>query len=178
MRENVFLLRSMQIFWIKMSNKKLPTIIVDTREKQPILFEGDPLINDVVYTKLDFGDYSIQGLENHIIIERKSSVNELISNFSADPDRLWREFERMAHVKHKFFVIEETLADVLNPDKYFISTKKYYKNKYSIPKIVINGLLKISLEYNVHVIYAGNKGKNIIKGLLLKAFNDANKKVD
>ena len=37
-------------------------IIVDTREKYPWEFEGDPAFEDVIYRKLDSGDYSLEGM--------------------------------------------------------------------------------------------------------------------
>ena len=52
------------------------TIIIDTREQQPWVFEQYVVANK----KLDTGDYSIEGYENIFAIERKKSINEIANN--------------------------------------------------------------------------------------------------
>ena len=52
------------------------TIIIDTREQQPWTFEHYTTAN----RKLDTGDYSVEGLENLLAIERKKSINEIANN--------------------------------------------------------------------------------------------------
>lgn len=47
------------------------TIVVDTREKKPLPFKGYKTIR----RKLDYGDYSLIGLERQIVVERKSIVD-------------------------------------------------------------------------------------------------------
>ena len=44
-------------------------IIVDTREQQPWDFE----FHETAKAKLDTGDYSVEGLENILCIERKKA---------------------------------------------------------------------------------------------------------
>jgi len=60
--------------------KSKPILIIDTREKQPWCFDDDDDFQEIIHRKLDYGDYSIEGLEDRIFIERKSSANELLSN--------------------------------------------------------------------------------------------------
>lgn len=127
--------------------------------------------------KLDYGDYSLEGLEKYICIERKKGGNELYLNCATktNRERLFREFERMQECKHRFLVIEETLDQILSPSSYYAVRGKKLKsaNPRMAPAVVINTLQEIMMKYNVHVIFAGkSKGKNITKGLLLKAYKE------
>ena len=65
-------------------------IIRDTREKPEFgfFYEEDEYCAGTVKAKLDYGDYSIEGLQSRIAIERKESVSEIANNFTED--RFWR----------------------------------------------------------------------------------------
>jgi hypothetical protein len=57
-------------------------IIVDTREQKPwdFTFYG----HEVVFAKLDYGDYSVQGKTDQVFIERKANTSELSNNLCTD----------------------------------------------------------------------------------------------
>lgn len=155
--------------------KKPPIVIVDSREKKPWDFDDDPDFSKSICRKLDVGDYSIEGMEHIICIERKLSVDELYTNtFSKEHrERLRREMDRFQDVTHKFFLVEEDLCDVVNPKSYYVN--KARKNKYSPkmpPAVVVRELVDFMLDYDIHVIFAGNQAKFLAKKLLLKAYND------
>lgn len=156
-----------------MSNKQPPVLLVDTREKHPFNFEGDEAFSEIKFQKLDVGDYSLEGFQDKICIERKKDVNELINNFTANKDRLINEMERMASVSHKFMIIESELSEILTPAKYFLANKNIKSNlpAASLPAIVMKGLLDLIFKYNIHVIFAGFKARNITRGLLIKTHN-------
>lgn len=61
-------------------------ITIDTREQKPIKLENYDIINE----KLNFGDYSCDGI---LAVERKS-LNDLVSTLSSGFDRFNREVER------------------------------------------------------------------------------------
>ena len=82
-------------------------IIIDTREQKPWTFAGCDTIN----RKLDTGDYSIEGLEHLLCIERKNSVSEIANNISES--RFKAEILRMNDYLHKFILLEFSLTDVL-----------------------------------------------------------------
>lgn len=90
-----------------------PIIIADTREKRPLSFEklsirAAPHL-DVVVKKLNEGDYSIQGLEDKVFIERKSAA-DLYGTLFQGRERFVRELERVKEkdYKHRYLVIETT----------------------------------------------------------------------
>ncbi len=90
---------------------KTPTIIIDSREKQPLSFDGLHIRGvpklDVVVHKLDAGDYSVQSMENEVFIERKSA-QDLYGTLFQGRERFERELERARAYKYRYLVIEST----------------------------------------------------------------------
>ena len=72
------------------------TIIIDTREQQPWTFNNHTVAN----RKLDTGDYSIEGLENILCIERKKSASEFANNIVES--RFKDVLMRMNQLKYSF----------------------------------------------------------------------------
>jgi len=82
--------------------------VVDTREQTPYCFSGSDIVQ-----KLDTGDYSIEGYEEIICIERKS-LNDFIS--SVLPTRGWLRFQkelwRMQEMEQVCIVVEGQWSDL------------------------------------------------------------------
>jgi ERCC4-type nuclease len=151
--------------------KEKPILIVDTREKQPWCFEGDDAFADVIYQKLDGGDYSIQGMEHIITIERKATVDELYMNFTKDKKRIAAEFERLKDHRFKIVVVEESCEDVMNPNKYYVNKKKINRRSPKMPvAVVTSNLTKLLLEHDVHIIFGGMRAQAMARGILLHAY--------
>ena len=148
-----------------------PKIIVDTREKIPWEWEGDEKFSEVIHKKLDAGDYSIEGMEDILVIERKSGVDELYMNFTKERKRIFAEFERMKSYKVKAIIIECDCEDVFNPYRYYVNTKGINKRSNQMPcAVVAAGLSRAMLEYGIHVIYAGIKGRSMARGIMVRAY--------
>jgi ERCC4-type nuclease len=90
------------------------TIVVDTREQLPFRFEelrGDgkdgrcPLFVPISHSPLATGDYSLEGFEDRIAIERKS-LADLFATLSQGRRRFQRELERLAGYDFAAVVIE------------------------------------------------------------------------
>tara|TARA_R110000824_G_scaffold143199_12_gene310810 strand:- start:10049 stop:10540 length:492 start_codon:yes stop_codon:yes gene_type:complete len=69
------------------------TIVEDTRERKPWSFSFFGA--DQVRRKVDTGDYTIEGYEGDITIDRKRNVDELYMNLFKEYSRFKREMERM-----------------------------------------------------------------------------------
>ena len=152
--------------------KEKPVLIVDTREKQPWCFDTDDAFSDIIYQKLDGGDYSIQGMEHLITIERKATVDELYMNFTKDKKRIAAEFERLKDHRFKIVVIEESCEDVMNPNKYYVNKKKINRRSPKMPvAVVVSNLTKLMLEQNVQVIFGGMRAQAMARGILLHAYD-------
>ena len=151
--------------------KTKPTLIIDTREKMPWCFDGDDAFEEVIYKKLDGGDYSIEGMEDIIVIERKATVDELYNNFTKDKKRIAAEFERLKDHKFKIVVVEESCDDVMNPNHYFVNKKRINKFSPKMPvAVVTSSLTKLMLEHDAHIVFGGMRAQNMARGILLHAY--------
>lgn len=83
------------------------TAIVDTREQLPL--DLSPL--QTVQGTLPTGDYSIQGLQNVVAIERKS-LPDLIGCVGRDRERFDREVQRLLAYPVRALVIEATWGEL------------------------------------------------------------------
>lgn len=79
-------------------------IIIDTREQYPwdMSFYGFKTTS----RKLDYGDYSIEGHEDKIAIERKAAVCEIVTNLGREKDRFHREMKKLQQCKEKYIICE------------------------------------------------------------------------
>lgn len=143
------------------------TIIRDTREKDGHgwIFEADekksgpPRIAKTVVKMIDAGDYSVEGLEHLIRIERKQGFTEVIGNF-LEKDRFEREMEKLKAIKYKYIFIET----VMSKDLLGLSIQQF---RFPIPiKSVNSWLTEIELKYGVITRYVGDAGHILAKQLL------------
>lgn len=89
-------------------------VVVDTREQTPwefrSLFARDakgrsPLVVHVEHRKLDTGDYTLEGHESRICLERKS-LNDALNTFLRHRARFERELERMERFEFSAVMLE------------------------------------------------------------------------
>jgi len=137
------------------------TIIKDSREKQGYTFEASRtkyhVCKGMVVRKLDTGDYSLEGLEDKICIERKASVVELANNVGFDKRRFLAEIERMKDFPHKFLILEFSLDQLLEfPEGSDVPEKEISKLKVT-NKYMLKFLMELQIKDNVHVIFCGSK---------------------
>lgn len=132
------------------------TIIRDTREnvKHGWYFPSNSVCNGTIVDTVNIGDYTVQGLENYVAIERKKSIDEFAHNCI---EKRWKScMERMATVKHKYIIFEFPWYDV---DHYPHSSKApiKVKSKLRVPSKYIWKIIKIARnEHNIHIIAAKN----------------------
>jgi len=133
-----------------MDSKYTFNIIVDTREQKPWTFASC----NTVKKKLDTGDYSIEGLEHLLCIERKNSVSEIANNISES--RFKDELQRMSDYLYKFILLEFNLQDVLNyPRGSSVPPKLWSKIKIR-PPYILKFLTELQTKHNIHVIFCDN----------------------
>ena len=126
------------------------TIIVDTREQQPWSFDHYSKAN----IKLDAGDYSIQGLQHLLGIERKKSVNEIANNIT-EP-RFKDAIARLAKLKYSFLLLEFDIENILNyPIGSNLPKRLWDKVKIS-PSFLMKHVLDWQLVHNINVIFCGD----------------------
>ena len=130
-------------------------VIRDTREKDGWYFKESDYCEGMVNQKLDTGDYSIQGLEDVLCIERKASVAEIANNIV--DDRFTRELDRMSEFKYKFLILEFGVEDILSfPVGSDIPKKSWNKIRIS-GRFIMKRLSEIQIKYGIHVVPCGDK---------------------
>jgi ERCC4-type nuclease len=153
------------------------TVIKDTREQEGYTFEKFNgryhQCDGMVVRKLDTGDYSLEGLEDKICIERKGRVSELAINLGKDKRRFMAEIVRMKDFPFKFLVLEFTLEDVMDfPERSDIPEEKWdsivITNKY-----MLKMLIEFQMYDDIHVIFCGNrKNAKLVVSSILKRINE------
>ena len=115
-------------------------IVVDTREQRPYCFK------DAVTKALTAGDYSVEGMEDRVAVERKSKIDAYAS-LGKDRARLKREFERLSEYDYAAMVIEASLSDFLRPPGF----------SQMRPSSAINTLISWSVKYGVHIFFSDSR---------------------
>jgi len=137
------------------------TIIKDTREQEGYTFEPSSsryhTCNGMVTRKLDTGDYSIEGLEDKLCIERKASVVEFANNVGHDQVRFAKEIERMKEFPYRFLVLEFSLTDLMNfPEGSSIPEEDWGKLKVT-NKFMLKMIMEFQLFSGIHVLFCDSK---------------------
>jgi ERCC4-type nuclease len=126
------------------------TVIVDTREQQPWMFDDHYA---VAHRKLDTGDYSIEGLEHLLCIERKKSASEFANNIVES--RFQDVVMRMSQYKYSFLLLEFNLEDLLiYPIGSTVPKKMWSKIRIS-PAFLLKNILELQLNHNIKVHFCG-----------------------
>lgn len=120
-------------------------ILVDTREKKPLSFSIGSDIEEIKKTKLATGDYSVQGFEDKIMVERKASVDEVFMNLGVQWERFEREMERAKLYKYKYLVIEASMREIYKGSRYSQMSGRF----------IMARLLYLQFKYGINVIFAG-----------------------
>ena len=95
-------------------------IVVDTREQRPLFqapghtYSAPPFDTWAVPGTLATGDYSIQGREHRILVERKS-LADLYQSVGRGRERFEREFLRLRAVETRILVIESSYRQMAEP---------------------------------------------------------------
>lgn len=138
-------------------------IIVDTSEQRPlepwVFRSGQRIALPTVRKSLETGDYSVEGAEELVTVERKS-ISDLASTLYGSAecsngdraghlDRFRRELERMQPFARKWWLVEGTPDEL---DMHVISRFRRI-NPASAHALVAS----IACDYNIPLIWAGNR---------------------
>lgn len=141
------------------------TIIRDTRENTGWTWEKDegsksfiPIDGTKIDT-LDAGDYSIEGMQHIVRIERKASISELYGNLmsSEHKQRFYREMEKLKDIKYKCIVIESSISREvfgMSPCNLF--------SPIPCSKIILE-LNKIYFDFGVPYHFVGDAGHRFVR---------------
>jgi len=130
-------------------------VLIDNKEKTPWDFDGIEYIANANICHLNTGDYTIEGLEDILCIERKRSVAELAHNVMEK--RFVKELERMSEFEYRFLILEFNFRHI---EDYPIGSdipKSKHKNIKVRGPFIMSFLAKIQVNYNIHVIPCGHR---------------------
>lgn len=131
-------------------------VLQDTREQHPMDFSFYPQI-EVKRQKLDLGDYTLAGMENTLVIERKASTSELAMNVGLDRVRFEKELEKTINIKYVYLILEFSMNDVLEFPKGSNIPKSKLKDVRIHGKFILKILNDYEKRYGLTYIFCDNK---------------------
>lgn len=127
------------------------TIICDVREKKPWTFDTLKYKVKTVVRALKTGDYTFEGYEDKIAIERKNGLGEICVNISAsDRKRFEACLVRLSKMPVKYIVIEDDMNGV-NAAIRALPIRARVTNT-----ALRYWLMKIICEYKIPIIFLGS----------------------
>jgi len=121
-----------------------PVALIDTREKSPFDFTRFPKwIAEERRQKLDVGDYSVQGMEDLLVLERKT-LTDLITTLMQQRSRFFKLCEKLAQYRWRALFVEASYEDIKSP--YGEYTKAH-------PNAVSGTLDALEARFGIPVVY-------------------------
>ena len=144
------------------SPSELPVVVIDTREQQPYAF--DPAHVTCVRRALPAGDYSLEGYEGSIAVERKS-LEDFVASSITGRGRFGRELRGLGEYDLGCIVVEGSLEDVL--------ARRYRSGAH--PSSVFGAALSIIVDHGVPVFFCGDRqiACRFVEGLLCHYYRKA-----
>src|ERR1700747_1731956 len=90
----------------------LPVAVIDTREQNPLSFRRfRGWFAKIEYRALPLGDYSVKGMEDTCVVERKD-LADLICSFTTSRTVFVNRLRRMAEHPHSLLVVTSSLSEI------------------------------------------------------------------
>ena len=122
-----------------------PVVLVDTREQQPIDFAPfSNWIGGARRATLPAGDYTVEGMEDLLMVERKS-LADLIGTLTTQRNRFFRECEKLTEYKYRAILVEASYENIKSP----------YSSEWTDahPNGISGSLDAVECKYGIQVIY-------------------------
>lgn len=125
-----------------------PIVLVDTREQQPfaLLANHPNWIGGERRTALKTGDYTVEGMESLLVLERKN-LADLVACIVTYRRRFLASCERLAAFRWKAIIIEATYEDIKRGWEVFDIPSAVH------PNAVCGTLDAIEAKYGIPIIY-------------------------
>jgi ERCC4-type nuclease len=90
----------------------LPVVVVDTREQVPLSFQRfKGWFSGIETRALALGDYSVAGMEDSCVVERKD-LADLVNSFTEHRAAFIKRLRRMSELPHGLLVITAPLSQI------------------------------------------------------------------
>jgi DNA excision repair protein ERCC-4 len=119
---------------------RLPVVIIDTREQEPLPIQRLPFIRSGLYS----GDYSVSGLETSFAVERKSIADLVSCCADSNRERFENELHRLRGFHFKRLLIVGERADI---------EAGAYRSKIS-PAAVLGTVAAFEIRYEIPAVFA------------------------
>ena len=124
-----------------------PVVLIDTREQTPFSFSNFPnWIKSERKLKLDAGDYSVEGMEKLLALERKT-LSDLITTVMQHRKRFFKACEKLAQYRWRALIVEACYEDIKSPYDDDLNTLAH-------PNAVSGTLDALEAKFGIPVIYA------------------------
>lgn len=147
-------------------------VVQDTREQKPYTFRDVP----TKIRTLQEGDYTAEGVEHLIRIERKGSIADLAGCVGSGRDRFERELERLLVYPRRFLLCEFTLQELLawHPPR----CAEFSRTVQGVH--LVGSVLAWAGRFGIHPLFTGTRalGAATCLKLLRFAVKDAARDVD
>jgi ERCC4-type nuclease len=140
----------------------LPTLIVDTREQNPLSFRRfKGWFAKIEHRALPLGDYSVAGMEDSCVVERKD-LADLIQSLTDNRPVFVNRLRRMSALPHSLLVITAPLSQI----------KSEYPYRRTSPNRITQSLVAILAGLRVPFICTETHelGEEIVASYLYQTF--------
>jgi ERCC4-type nuclease len=153
-----------------MAKKKPPKFVVikDTREQKGWIFHKGDACDGMKLNALKTGDYTLEGFEDAVCIERKRSVEEIANNVGKEKKRFDAEMLRIQEYPFKYIICEFSMKDVIDYPRsifsdYMWHTKEEFcekeiANRKITGKYILRALMEYQTWYGIHILFCDSVG--------------------
>ncbi len=140
----------------------LPVAIIDTREQNPLSFRRfRGWFADIEERALPLGDYSVGGMEDSCVVERKD-LGDLICSFTSNRAVFISRLRRMSERAHNLLVVTASLTEI----------KSEYPYRAASPNRITQSLIAVLAGLRVPFICTETHelGEEIVASYLYQTF--------
>jgi DNA excision repair protein ERCC-4 len=120
-----------------------PTVVIDSQEHKGYTFERfTNWFSGTIRKRLATGDYTLQGMEEEVAIERKT-LPDLVNSIIQDRKDFIEKCERLSTFRKKCLVVEGSLSTIKTP----------YEDSQAHPNAVLGSLLAAQERWEIPVYF-------------------------
>ena len=149
------------------------TVIKDTREQDGWVFSAYDKCDGMKIDTLHTGDYTIEGFDDVVCVERKACTSEIAMNLGRKKKPFQAEMERMKDYSFAFIICEFNMEDILRYPEGSRVPKKAQANVRVSGKYLLKCLLEFQIWYDTKILFCGNKNNAfLVCNSLFKRLNE------
>jgi uncharacterized Zn finger protein (UPF0148 family) len=123
-----------------------PTVVIDSAEHMGYTFERfSNWFSGTIRKRLPVGDYTLQGMEEELIVERKT-VPDLVKSIIQERSDFIKKCEKLSTFKKSCLVVEGSLSNVKTP----------YEDSQAHPNAVLGSLQAAQERWDIPVYFLDN----------------------